>query len=248
MRLHLSPKRTRPVEMLLVLGGLLLFASSGCAATRVVTRVEAFARPEGPKATRYVLVPGNGETTPDNLTFQEYAFLCEQALADAGFQRVADTERAELMVYLSYATSAPQTQTYTYVRPIRGQTGVRREIQTQIDPKTGTVSETTTLTPIYGVVEYRTEYAERIVYEHGFTLEAYETQPFLETGAMVKAWKVAAASTDANSDLRFVMPFMVASSRRYLGTSTGHVVTQEISKDDHFVKQLRARLAPQPGD
>ncbi len=227
------------------LGVLLLLALGGCATTRVVTRVEAYARPGAPKATRYVMVPGNGETTPDNLTFQEYAFLFEQALAGAGFERVADTERAELMVYLSYATSEPQTQTYSYVRPIMGQTGVRQEVQTETDPRTGATTETTTRTPIYDVVEYRTEYAERIVYEHVFTLEAYEALPYLESGAMLKAWKVNTASIGPSSDLRFVMPFMVASSRRYFGASTGHVVTQEISSNDAFVKQLRAQLAPQ---
>lgn len=80
---------------------------SGCASapTYLVT-VDAFSG-ESSGMNAYILVPGNKNTTADDLEFKEYASYVRRALAKQGFVAAESEDKANVAILLAYGISAP---------------------------------------------------------------------------------------------------------------------------------------------
>ena len=53
-------------------------------------------------------------------------------------------------------------------------------------------------------------------------------------------WKLVVVSGGESSDLRYVMPILIAAGERYLGRDLDRVIEVEISKDDPRIKKIRS--------
>lgn len=159
-----------------------------------------------------------------DLVFQEYRVETERALGARGLTVVGDGAEPDVAVFLDYGIGAPRTTTSVMSLPTWGQTGVRSSTTTGQVSSTGSYSATTTYTPTYGVTGYQNIPYTTTTYTRHVVLTAYDYRHYLRTNEVRELWKVSVVSTGAKSDLRYIMPFMLASAAPYLGQSSGNTV------------------------
>lgn len=229
----------------LLLLGLVATAAliSGCANQyQYYVNVDSLSSEGSDTKKTYILLPGNKDTSVEDLQFKEFATYVHRALAAKGFVAGDSIEKAELAVFLAYGISEPREQLYSYSLPIWGQTGVSSSTtfgRLSTYGGYGTYSGTTTYTPSYGVIGYTTHVGSYTTYFRFILLDAYDLETYRKQKKLSQSWRTTITSTGSSGDLRRVFPILVAASKAYLGSNTGGKVRVVIDENDAAVLEIK---------
>lgn len=218
---------------------------SGCTTmppTEFHSSVDSIARPDAAAKKRYILAPGKKDVEIVDLQFQEFASYINQALTENGFIKSPTLQEADVVIFLTYGISNPQTYQYTYSLPTWGQTGISSANTYGTISSSGnsaTYSGNTTYTPTYGVTGSTTHLGTIITYTRFLLLDAYDVATYSKENKMNHVWETHVVSAGPSNDLRLVVPYMVAAMKQYLGTNTGRKVEVTVLEDDPAVQILR---------
>lgn len=236
------------------LGPLLFLAAlTGCVQYRVA--VSALAAPGADLARRYVLIPADENTSPEDLQFQEYAQYLHRAMALQGFKQAPDSRDADIFVLMAYTIGDPQEHVQAYSVPQWGQTGVASRTtygtantfgSANVYGNSGSYSGTTNYSittyyqPTYGITGYSTRITKSTTYTRLLNLFAFDAAQTRSGRDPDELWRVSVVSTGRSGDLRSVFPVLVAAAHPYLGKATGgRAVTLTLSENDSRVRQIR---------
>ena len=223
----------------LVLGVLIL---SGCAATatKIHVKVDSISGVESSK-NKYILLPGNKDTTAEDLQFREYASYVNRALIKHGFVPAQSGQDANVAIFLVYGIGDPQEHQYTYSLPTWGQTGVSSSHTTgtlNTYGGYGSYSGTTTYKPKYGITS-RTYSGTYTTYFRFLVLDAVDLDEYRKSEKEVQLWKTTVTSSGRSGDLRLVFPILVAASQEYIGKNTGQKVEINLYETDERVVEIK---------
>jgi hypothetical protein len=191
---------------------------------------------------KYFLIPGLKDVNKDDLQFQEFARYVEKALWRKGYVKAASFNEADIAIFMSYGLGEPQVQQYSYSVPTWGQTGVSAAktfgtLNTY--GNSASYNATTTYTPTYGVTGATTQIGTAVTYSRYLELEALDVAEYKKSNAQKQVWKTMVTSTGSSSDLRQVMPVMVAASSEYIDSNTGKIVAVSLQETDKKVLDLK---------
>ncbi|MCA1958793.1 MAG: hypothetical protein LDL14_09750, partial [Nitrospira sp.] len=199
----------------------------------------------GAKKT-YILLPGNEDTSAEDLQFKEFATYVHRALATKGFVRADSIEKAELVVFLAYGIGDPKE--HLDFAPGVGQTGVSSSTTfgtLSTYGGYGTYSGTTTYTPTYGVTRCTTHVGSYTIYFRFMLLDAYDLETYRKEKKFSQLWRATVTSTGSSDDLRRVFPILVTASKTHLGSNTGQKVRVVIHEEDAAVLEIKG-VKPEP--
>jgi hypothetical protein len=209
--------------------------------------VSSLARSDSENKKSYVLLPGSKDVSPDDLQFQEYKNYVQRGLGSRGFVQNEKIENADIVIFLTYGISDPQSQTHSYSAPVWGQTGYSGATTTgsytSYGSGYGSYSANTTLTPTYGVTGYTPQIETVTTFSRWLMLAGYDANSLVKDKKMEQVWKTSVVSTGSSGDLRRVMPVMVTTSWPYWGKNTGEAVSLSISEDDPSIQSLKTNSA-----
>jgi hypothetical protein len=232
----------------------------GCATTqpKEVVSVEAFASAEAPAFKTYLLFPSvfadKPERAESDLQYQEFSRYVHAVLAARGFVSATKPDTPDLLIYFNYGVSDPDTKQFSVARPVFGQTGVASaNTQGQVTAigNMATLNATTTYTPTYGVTGYRSEMRSITTYYRSASLVAYDVREMLSRDAatlkdpMKEIWKVGAADSGSNSNIRAAMPFLAAAMETAIGTNTPGPIQRALALTDSEAMRLMALGHPE---
>ena len=164
----------------------------------------------------YILLPGNKDTDTGDLQYQEFAAYVHRALQIRGYIPVTtNEEEADIVIFLAYGVGDPQENLSAHSVSMPMPFAGMRRSQTYVDSIT---------THLRFVVIGAISYAE-----------------YKSTGKYVPAWKTTVTSRGTSSDLRRVVPVLVAGASDYLGTDTGTQVTVVLKETDEKVAAIKAK-------
>lgn len=196
--------------------------------------------------TSYVLIPGNKDTTAEDLEFKEYASYVERALSELGFIKAESFDDAATAIFLGYGIGEPQEQQYTYSEPTWGQTGVSSTTTTGSVSSNGSYSETTTYTPTYGITGSTTHYDSNITYLRFMFLDAVDLNEYKKSKKEIQIWKTKVSSSGSSGDLRRIFPILVAASQNNIGKNTGTMITVNLLENDPSVLEIKGIAVNKP--
>jgi len=191
---------------------------------------------------KYFLIPGLKDVNKDDLQFQEYSRYVEKALWRKGYVKAASFNEADIAIFMSYGIGEPQVRQYSYSVPTYGQTGVSAAntygtVNTY--GNSASYNATTTYTPTYGITGATTQIGTAVTYSRYLELEALDVAEYKKSNSQKQVWKTMVTSTGSSSDLRQVMPVMVAASSEYIGSNTGKVVAVSLKETDKKVLDIK---------
>ena len=204
--------------------------------------VDSLASPKAKEYRTYVLLPGNDGVTIDDLQFQEYASYLTRALNHQGFILANKAENADIAIVLSYGIGDPQTLYRTYTLPVWGKTGAFSSHTYGTATSFGDVAKysgTTTYTPEYGVVGYKTGVETKTVYVRNAVITAYDFKEFKTSNKQIELWRTTLSSTGPSGDLREAFPFLISASVPYLGINSGKRVSIDVYDNDDMFRLIR---------
>lgn len=224
---------------------LVLLVMAGCATvqpTQYHIYVDSINDPTATAKTKYILLPGNKDTSENDLQFKEYASYLNQVLISRGFVPADNFETADLAIIVVYGIGNPQEHQYSYSLPVYGQTGVS-STSTYGTLNTygnyGTYSETTNYNPTYGIKGYTSQIGTYTTYFRFVVLDAIDLVEYKQKNKEVQVWKTTVTSTGSSGDLRRVFPFMLSASKPYIGTNTGQQIKVILNENDRVVQEMR---------
>ena len=197
-------KRIKADELILSVFAVLVLLIGGCVTMPVGpagiynVEVDSIAVADADlKNKTYVLTSAMKNVSDDDIQFKEFARYIENALSKTGYKRL-DNENAGLIIRLAYGIGEPKTETNTktyttstgYSYPV-GWTWIN------VPPETETVTTKST------------------TYERFLMLEAYDSKD-----RRSQLWRTTVESKGWNSDLRVVLPHMIAAAIYNFGTDT----------------------------
>ncbi len=186
----------------------------------------------------FIILPGNKDTSFDDLQFKEYAEYVKRALIYAGYLPANNYDDANMVVFLGYGIGEPQFGSFKYEVPIYGQTGVSSShtsgsINTY--GNTATYSGTTTYTPSYGVIGYKTEEVNYSTFTRYVLMDCYKIKLRNNNDKDLHLWRTEIQSTGSSGDLRRVFPVMVGGSLQYIGANTKKRINITITENNNSV-------------
>jgi hypothetical protein len=145
----------------------------------------------------YVLTSAMKNVSEGDLQFKEFARYIENALSITGYKRI-NNENEDLIIRFAYGIGSPKTEvsTQTYTTS----TGYSYPILwswVHVPPQTETVTTKTT------------------TYDRFLIVEAYDAKD-----KRSQLWKTTVTSSGYSSDLRIVLPHMIATAVFYFGANT----------------------------
>lgn len=209
---------------------------SGCG-PMIHIYIDSISSPLSKEKKSYILLPGNKDTSINDLQFKEFATYVNRALLSQGFIPAKTIDEADVAIFLSYGISDPKEHQYTYSIPIYGQTG--------FSPVTIFGSEygpTTIYQPTYGIRGYKTVSGSHTTYFRFMILDAYDLNAFRERKELMQLWKTTATSTGSSGDLRRIFPILVAASKAYLASNTGEKVKVILFENDKIVSEIKGNI------
>ena len=200
-------KRIKADELILSVFVVLVLSMSGCATIPTPVRpaglyydvkVESIAVAGADlKNKTYVLTSALKKVSVDDIQFKEFARYIENAMSKKGYTRVG-SKNADLIIRLAYGVGEPKietdTQSYTASAGYSYQVGWT---WIHVPPQTKTVKTETTS------------------YERFLILEAYDSKD-----RRSQLWRTRVTSWGWGTDLRIVLPRMIAAATYNFGTNT----------------------------
>lgn len=233
--------RAMKVGTFLLLSAVLVAVSGGCTMHKV--QVSALSTSGAADKRCYTLYPCNEGVEPSDLEFQSYAEFIRRALAQRGYHEADSMDEANVGILVQYSVSDPIERVSTYSIPIFGQTGVSSSnTYGNIQSMGGNqynYNAHTTYNPTYGVTGYSTGIDVTINYATRMALYAYDIDAYKESGAEKLIWEIRTSCEGKCSDLRRMMPVLVAASYQYFATDTGKEISVSIHERDERVKAVK---------
>ena len=201
----------------IVLPLLLAFVLSACSAGQqnvpsFTVKVDAISSRGSVQKETYILLPRNKEVPVEDLQYREFASYIHRALRARGYVPVMTVEgEADLAIFLAYGIGDPQED----------------------------LSAHSISMPISGMTTSHTRVASVTTYLRFVVLEAVSYTAYKSTGKYMPVWKTAVTSRGTSSDLREVVPILVAGAAEYFGTNTGKQVTVVLNEDDDKVAAIK---------
>jgi hypothetical protein len=222
---------------------------TGCTtAVKYSASVSGFAASNANLKKRYIILPGNKDTSSTDIEFQEYSAMLKRVVDGAGFSQANSFDQAEVALFFSYSISDGEERTSSYVIPNFGQTGIASSTTYGTVRSSGygtaTYSGTTYNTPTYGITGYSSGVRSYTTYTRIIRVEAYDVKLYKETKEMKQLWKLSVASIGSSGDLRRVVPVMLAAASPYIGKSTANAISLEIAETDPRIQSIRGGAAP----
>jgi len=208
---------------------------SACATTpqplQIRSNVDALATSDAQAKRHFVILPANKDIKEQDLQFIEFKAYVEKVLSSRGFVKVDTLQDGDVVLFLSYGVSEPQTYQYSYDVPGWSYPGFY---------------------PYYRGYWYypmSPYYSQRIqsysVYRRYLSLEAFDMEAYLQHKTPQQLWKINVQSRGLSNDLRLAFPYMVAAMQPYIGLNTGHMVTVDVDEFDPLLKNI-LRSNPNP--
>jgi len=230
-RLGMMTKAMKGLRVVTVVSAMQLAA---CTTVPFTASIDAISSDAAAPST-YVLLPGNQDTKPTDLNFQEYASYVRRALDSRGYREGTTKQPAKIAIFLSYGVGDPQTHVYSYAVPeyvwISGTTVTTRST-VQVGGQTHTFQSTTTTPPQYVYGGYRTQTSSYVTYNRFMTLAAYDFAAKRKQNKDVQLWKTTATSMGESGDLRVAFPYLIAAATPFLGANTGQQIKTTVREDN----------------
>lgn len=220
--------------LLILLLGLCGGLFCGCA-TKYNVNVNGFT--SGPGATlgsACIILPASSNVAND-LAFREYSAYVADALAKKGYRVVQSAEQAQTGVLMSYWVGDPLEKIHS--SPSVGFSTGFYHGWGRGWRHGGWGFGPSFYFPLDDISSYTT-------YGCYLSLAAYDINQYKLTGQMNYTWQLTVALRSSSSDLRAMMPVMVAAAMPYIGHNTGRQVVVTIPADDPYVQELES-MAPQ---
>lgn len=196
---------------------------AACSPTTYSVTVNALSSAHADGKTRYVLLPGNSGTTPDNLEFQEFAEALEGELQHNRFQRASDLASADIVILLAYGVGAPQVHHEQQAVPIIGQTGTAGTVTNGSVTTTGNTTTYTGYTeniPRYGITGWATFTNTYTTYDRYAMIVAYDRAASDAAQRPIELWETTVINTARNADLRRSFSLLMFVAARYFAKRT----------------------------
>lgn len=190
----------------------------------------------------YALLPGNKETSPEDLQYKEFSSYVHRALSSIGLTKASDENQANIVIFLAYGIGDPQRQQYAYSIPTWGVTGYSSSTTYGSVTSYGNnaaYSGTTYNTPRYGITGTTSHVGSNTTFLRWIILDAFDVASYLKENKMVPVWKTTVTSTGSSGDLRRVFPVLLAASAQYVGSDTGQKKEMSIYEEDPTVSFVK---------
>lgn len=187
-------------------------------------RVSSFASPAQPSNPTFVVLPANPGVTPEDLQFREFAPMVTRALVAQGF-RLANAEHPpQIGVFIAYGVGTPRVSYSSGLQYVPGSTASVTTTTTIPGAlpinSTGSVS---TSGSFQSVATASTEYPRFAV------LSAVDVDVLLNQKKIVQVWRTEIFSEGSSSDIRTVLPYLLAAAEPYFGRSSGKQIRKRVS-------------------
>lgn len=215
----------------------------GCLGPQFHVNIDSLSSKLNQSYKTYILFPGNKDTSPSDLQFQEFSQYINKALVSKGFTPTENIEGAELAIFLGYGIGDPEEHLYSYSIPVYGQTGIS-SAATYGNINTygnfGSYYSRTTYTPSYGVTGYTSHVGSYVTYFRYVLLTAFDLNEYRKTQKEVQVWKTTITSSGSSGDLRMVFPVLVGASKDYIATNTGQILEVILGESDKRVLEIKS--------
>lgn len=204
----------------------------------------------GNRPLTFRILPADTSVRKDDLLFLEFARFTSNALVLRGFRSANDALNPDLWIFLDYGISDAQTETYTYRKPKVVVSGYSSSTTTGTLRTRGSNTEIqakTTYKPIYDV-EYETWEEDHTYFTRLIRIDAYDNASYQATGKATLMWSVTSHSSGSSSDLRLVVPYMLAACSYYFGVSSDNVRFFSVPYDDERTSSIRGQGMQQTSD
>lgn len=219
-------KKILPLLLLMLCG--LFFC--GCATQYKVNVNGLTAGPDAVLGAACVVLPSNSLLAAD-LTFREFRPYIADALTKKGYHVVASAEQAQTGVLVNYWIGDPLEKIHS-----SPSVGFGTGYYHGWGRHWGRGFAPSFYFPLDDISSYTT-------YGSYLSLAAYDINQYKATGRMTYAWQVTVALRSTSSDLRAMMPVLVAAAMPYIGHNTGRQIVVTVPADDPYVQELES-MAP----
>ena len=211
-----------------VLTALLCCLYFGCAPSYKVNIDGVTAGHNLTAAANCVILPAGPHFTND-LTFNEYKAYVADALTQKGYNVVGSKAQARTVILMSYGVGNPLEK-------------IRNTPSASIGFGTGYWGwgnhwgwgfMPSFYFPLNDIDSYTT-------YGSYLHLLAYDISQEAQMDRTQYLWQINVALRSSSSDLRTMMPVLVAAAMPYMGDDTGRQITVDISMDDAYVQHLQS--------
>ena len=212
---------------------------SGCATTKSF-RVDAISAGAASGDKSYHLIPANPKVSEKDLRFIEAAGYIERALAERGYKRVNDSEKASIVMTLDAVIGGPQSVAVSRPELVTPDFGYYQSVCVPVRNRAGRVGFVRTMiwAPDY---PYPYEVQNRVdvatFYEKRLTLSAFDNNGAKD---LPQLWSVVVQVRDGDGNMRPLIPMMAVAAARFVERDTKGEVTLRLGADDPEV----LRLAP----
>ena len=220
-----------------------IFLSLNCQTVEYNVKVSSIG--ESGDLKKYFLVPGNKDTSIDDLQFKEFANYIHKALKKNGFTPVNSLEIADIAIIFVYGIGEPKENQYSYSVPVLGQTGVSSSNTYGRLNSSGNYSSNTYYTPSYGITGSTNHVDSYTTYKRFMYIDAIDMKKFITSNKVFPVWKTSVTSEGSSGDLRKVLPVMVVGAIPYLGKNSGNLIKIEISEDDRRILEIKGLQKPE---
>lgn len=220
---------------------LLAFSTVSCA-TRYSIKVDSIN--DGiSHGTRYLLLPNDSKA--DGLLFGQFATYLDRGMTKNGYVRVGDVKDADIILFLGYGISDPQTNVATSIEPVTAYNPGKTYNYTghtqyggiggfSANTRGQLKEEGSYQTTYHSVTETYTTYTRAVL------LTAYSAEA-LRKGQAATAkpiWKTLVHSTGSSGDMRRVFPALVAGGAPYIGKDTKGEVPIDLMENSTELQEI----------
>lgn len=225
---------------------------TGCVTPSYTVRVDAIADEEF-FGEKFIIKSGLKNVGDNDLRFREYSRIVSNALRHQGYKPVADIQKTDFIVMLSYGIGEPQTRSYTRQVPIYGQNNDQTTVvKNSWGQQIGSL-ETKPSNP-YAPTGYQSITEEYTTYDRYVLMTAYNVTDALKPRAEGEkldpqmAWEAKIVSSGSSGDLRKVFPAMILGATPYFGENSGEQQIVEVRIDFEEDPQARVILYGKPSN
>lgn len=218
-------KKTKPFILIILVCCLCL----GCAPSYKVN-IDGVTAGQNITAVADCVILPTGSHFANDLTFNEYKAYVADALTKKGYNVVASRAQARTVVLMSYGVGNP-------LEKIRSTPSASVGFGTGYWSGWGNHWGCGFMPSFYFPLNDIDSYTTYGSYLH---LLAYDVSQEQFASRMNYLWQINVALRSASSDLRTMMPVLVAAAMPYMGDDTGQQITVDISSEDPYVQHLHS--------
>ncbi len=205
--------------------------SSGCYDMSITT----LAAPGADSKKAYIIVPADSTVSPADLQFSEYANELVCALDDKRYRQAETPEKADVVIYMAYAISAPQEHTLVSSATDYGFSNSTTNVAGTVGMKPVTGSATT---QTYGPVGTHLQTRTVTSYRRVLIISAADADKVRAKDPSPEIWRDVVTSEGTNGDLRVIMPAMIYAASSLFAQNSHQAVALRVKANDANVKYI----------